>query len=66
MARKANRKRLQEIGRYVEQHPGSKPYDVAKGLDLAPSTVTRSLPALDEHDIFLSEDRKGGLWPFKR
>ncbi len=64
MARKADIQRIQQIERYIEEHPGSKPFDVAKGLKLSPSTVTRYLPALEEQGILLSEDERGRLWPF--
>lgn len=64
MARKADIQRIQQIERYIEEHPGSKPFDVAKGLKLPPSTVTRYLPTLEEQGILLSEDERGQLWPF--
>ena len=64
MGRKASADRIQEIGEFVERHPGSKPADVARELGLKPSSVTRSLPALNEAGILLYEDKKGGLWPF--
>lgn len=64
MGRKADANRIKEIGKYVEQHPGSKPVDVARGLGVQPSSVTRSLPAIEEAGILLYEDKKGGLWPF--
>lgn len=57
MGRKPDAMRVEAIGRYVELHPGSKALDVARGLGLEPSSVTRLLPALQEHGILLSEDR---------
>lgn len=64
MGRKANAQQIAQIGRYVESHPGSKPVEVARGLGVQPSSITRSLPAVEEAGILLYEDKKGGLWPF--
>jgi DNA-binding IclR family transcriptional regulator len=64
MGRKANTNRIEAIGRYVDTHPGSKPIDIARGLGLEPSSVTRLLPVLQDEGILLSEDKKGRLWPF--
>lgn len=46
MGRKADANRINQIGKFVESHPGSKPADVARGLGVQPSSVTRSLPAV--------------------
>ena len=64
MGRKPDINRIEDIGRYVDSHPGSKPIDIARGLGLDPSSVTRLLPALQEQGILLSEDNRGRLWPF--
>lgn len=64
MGRRADADRIKEIGKFVEQHPGSRPSDVARGLGVPPSSVTRSLPAIEEAGMLLYEDKKGGLWPF--
>ena len=40
MGRKADSNRLEEIARYVERHPRCKPIEIARELDLHPSTVT--------------------------
>jgi DNA-binding IclR family transcriptional regulator len=61
MGRKADSNRLEEITRYVEKHPRSKPVDIARGLDLQPSAITRVLPALEDAGILLSEDDRGRL-----
>jgi DNA-binding IclR family transcriptional regulator len=66
MARQADQGRLAQIGDYVEQHPGVKPADIARQLDLPRSSVTRALPALEDEGYLLYEDRKGGLWPFRK
>ena len=64
MARKADVNRLQDITRYVEEHPGCKPIDIAEEMGFDRSTITRSLPMLEESGILLSEDARGRLWPF--
>ena len=48
MGRKTDGNRIEEIDRYVEEHPRSKPIEIARELELHPSTVMRSLPALEE------------------
>jgi DNA-binding IclR family transcriptional regulator len=64
MGRKADSNRIEAVGHYIELHPGSKPIDIARGLGLEPSSVTRLLPALQDEGILLSEDKRGRLWPF--
>lgn len=64
MGRKADANRLQDIARFVEEHPGCRPVDIAQQLDADRSTITRSLPMLEERGILFSEDARGRLWPF--
>lgn len=66
MARKQKPERLEEIYQTVEEHPGEKPGFIAQLLGLPRSSVMRSLPAMDEYGCLLSEDERGGLWPFRR
>ncbi len=66
MARQTDRERLQQINDYVERHPGVKPAEIARELDLQRSSVARALPALNDEGYLLYEDHKGGLWPFRR
>jgi len=66
MARPANYDRAEQIYRKIEEHPGKKAGLIARLLGLNRSEVTRSLPALEEKGLFLSEDDKGGLWPFNK
>ena len=66
MARPANHKRAEQIYRKIEEHPGKRAGLIARLLGLNRSEVTRSLPALEEKGLFLSEDDKGGLWPFRK
>ena len=66
MARPTNNDRAENIYRKIEKHPGKKAGFIARLLGLNRSEVTRSLPALEEKGLYLSEDEKGGLWPFRK
>lgn len=66
MARKPNPERLQALYEAVETHPGKRPGFFARHLKIERSAITRALPALEESGYLLSEDKKGGLWPFRR
>lgn len=50
----------------LRAEPGLSGRELAKRLDVAPSTVTRRLPALEEAGYLLYEDERGRLWPFDR
>lgn len=64
--RSANRQRLEKIYRTVEENPGVKPGKVARQMGVPRSSVTRALPALEEQGLLLSQDGRGGLWPWGR
>lgn len=66
MARQTDRERLQQISNTIAQHPGAKPAEIARQLDLPRSSVTRALPELEDAGHLMYEDRRGGLWPFRR
>ena len=66
MARPANHDRVEQIYRTIEQHPGKKAGLIARLLGLNRSEVTRSLPTLQDKGLLISEDEKGGLWPFRK
>lgn len=66
MGRKVREERLDEIWETVEKNPGKRPGAIASLLGLNRSEVTRALPAMDEQGYYLSEDERGGLWPFRR
>lgn len=65
MARKAQHERLESIYDSIEENPGERPGFFARMLDIPRSSVTRSLPTMEEEGYLLSEDEKGGLWPFR-
>jgi len=64
--RRASMTRLEAIWQVVQREPGIQPGRVARKLGIPRSSVTRALPALDDVGLLLSEDRRGGLWPWKR
>lgn len=53
-----------EMVELIEQQPGISARELARQLDVSPSTITRRLPSLDDAGVLLAEDDKGGLWPF--
>lgn len=64
MARPMNHDRAEQIYRTIERNPGKKAGLIARLLGLNRSEVTRSLPTLQDKGLLVSEDEKGGLWPF--
>jgi DNA-binding IclR family transcriptional regulator len=66
MARKRNFARLQAIYETIDRHPGRRAGHVARDLSLSRSTVTRTLPSLEEEGYLLCEDDSGRLWTFVR
>ena len=66
MAKKHDPNRFEDIYDTVEENPGENPSLIAQILGLARSTVTRSLPAMEDEGYLLSEDDEGKLWTFKR
>ena len=66
MGRKVQPDRLQALYEAVETHPGERAGFLARLLGVDRSTVTRTLPALEDQGFLLSEDQKGRLWPFQR
>ena len=61
-----NQTAVVEMDRLIRQQPGIRPVEIAQQLGVARSTVTRRLPSLEEAGFLYSEDKRGGLWPFKR
>lgn len=66
MARPTNHDRAEKIYRKIEEYPGKKAGFIARLLGLHRSEVTRSLPSLEVKGLLISEDEKGGLWPFRK
>ncbi len=66
MARPANQNKVEKIYQQIEEHPGRKAGMIARILGLNRSEVARSLPVLEEKGLLVSEDDKGGLWPFRK
>lgn len=53
-----------EMQQLIDQHPGMTATELARLLDVAPSTVQRRLPSMEEAGYLLAEDDRGGLWSF--
>lgn len=66
MARPANITRLDGIYRKIEENPGKRPGFIARLLGVNRSEVMRALPTMEAQGLFLTEDDKGCLWPFRR
>ena len=66
MARRTDENKIDEIASYIERHPGAKPADIAKALEVPRSSITRALPSLEDTRHLVSEDGRGRLWPFRR
>lgn len=66
VARPVNRDRAEQIYCKIEEHPGKRAGFLARLLGLNRSEVTRILPTLQDRGLLVSEDDKGGLWPFRR
>lgn len=57
---------FEEIQQRLEQNPGQSARQLAKQMNVSPSTITRQLPSMEEAGYLLAEDEKGRLWPFGR
>ena len=66
MARKIDKKKLEEIYEKVGENPGKKAGFIARLLGLNYSEVTRSLPALDDNGLYIYEDDGGAYILTKR
>ena len=66
MARHPKNDRLEGIYRKIEEYPGERAGFLARLLGLNRSEVTRALPSLEDRGLLVSEDEKGGLWPFRK
>lgn len=66
MARKQQQDRLDGIYHTIKENTGEKAGFLARLLGLIRSEVTRAVPALEEKGLLVSEDEKGGLWPFTK
>jgi DNA-binding IclR family transcriptional regulator len=63
---KKNESDLDVMDHIIQNNPGIRPAEIARRLGVARSTVIRRLPTLEEVGYLYSEDRRGGLWPFRR
>ena len=66
MARNPNQEKIEGIYCTIEEYPGKRPGFIARILGVNRSEVTRALPVLQDKGLLVSEDEKGGLWPFRK
>jgi predicted ArsR family transcriptional regulator len=66
MARRVDKKRLDEIRDAIMENPDQKAGTVAQQLGLDNKTVTRALAQLEDRGDLLAEDEKGRLSWFGR
>ena len=66
VARQPKEERLIGIYCTIEKYPGKRPGFIAHVMGVNRSEVTRALPALNDKGYLVSEDQKGGLWPFRK
>ena len=56
----------EQIQQILQQDPGLSVRELARRVDMAPSTILRCLPGMEEAGYLISEDDNGRLWPFER
>ena len=56
---------LQVMYDRLKESPGISATELSRRLHVAPSTVQRRLPSLEEAGFLLSEDQAGRLWPYE-
>lgn len=57
---------FEQISTILAEHPGLSASELARRLDVEPSTLTRLLPSVEEAGVLLCEDDRGRLSLFKR
>jgi DNA-binding IclR family transcriptional regulator len=67
VGRKPNQGRLDRYEEVIPEYPEAvRPSQLARRLGVAPSTVQRDLPTLEEQGTLLIEDERGLLSLFRR
>ena len=66
MGRKANQKRIKAAEEAIKANPGQRAGHYARQLGYHRETFNRVLVQLNDRGVFLSEDERGRLWPFRR
>lgn len=56
----------EQIQRILQQDPGLSVRELARRTNMAPSTILRCLPGMEEAGYLLYEDDHERLWPFGR
>ncbi len=64
MPRTVSPQQVWRLYQAIQQHPGSRPAELARILGWHRSQVMRVLPHLDDYGLRLFEDDEGRLYPF--
>lgn len=64
MPRQANDDRLNQLRRAIKENPGKRAGFFSRLLNWRREEVSRRLVSLNDRGELLSEDDRGGLWPF--
>ncbi len=59
-------KEFDKTDHIIQQKPGITQAELSRALNVQRSTVARRLPSMEEAGYLYFEDKRGGLWPFKR
>lgn len=62
-----NKKRteMERTYRLIQSNPGLSATELSELMKVAPTTIQRRLPRMEEAGMLLSQDAKGRLWPFE-
>jgi Mn-dependent DtxR family transcriptional regulator len=66
MGRPAKQEFVEAVFALIERYPGQRAGFFARRLGVARSQITRLLPGMERSGYLLSEDERGGLWPFRK
>lgn len=64
MARKADPEAIERLKEAIEQYPGERAAFFARLLGWRREKISRALTSFQHKGILVSEDERGGLWPF--
>lgn len=66
MPRQADQTHLDALSKAIEMHPGKPAGFLARLLNWHREEVNRRLVTLNDKDVLLWEDERGGLWHFDK
>ena len=66
MARRPNHEDMDRLYQAIEDHMGERIRFFARYFEWHPEKVARHLLSMETVGMLVSEDERGGLWPFRR